>query len=140
MKMNTLLLILVITACSHVNKNEKKYYYSKKELKHGLVKVSKKDAPHLTSKEIETESYNRGRNLYKNHCLECHGIKGEGNGPMAYSMDPAPANLKAIAKNVPYFRLYMTVSKGMSDMPGWEKPVTENDLNDLAVYIKKAFN
>jgi mono/diheme cytochrome c family protein len=37
-----------------------------------------------------------GQALYEQHCVSCHGTKGEGDGPMAASQPKPPANLTAI--------------------------------------------
>lgn len=34
-----------------------------------------------------------GQSLYADHCASCHGARGEGNGPGAAGLSPAPANL-----------------------------------------------
>src|SRR5215470_1371638 len=35
----------------------------------------------------------RGRDLYREHCLGCHGAGGRGDGPVAASITPRPADL-----------------------------------------------
>ncbi len=36
----------------------------------------------------------RGQVLYNHHCLHCHGVSGDGNGPTAYSMTPRPRDYR----------------------------------------------
>jgi mono/diheme cytochrome c family protein len=38
-----------------------------------------------------------GRALFAAHCASCHGIDGEGGGPVAAAMVIAPPNLRALA-------------------------------------------
>lgn len=38
-----------------------------------------------------------GRALFIENCAACHGVDARGNGPMAASLDPAPADLTQIA-------------------------------------------
>jgi mono/diheme cytochrome c family protein len=38
-----------------------------------------------------------GRDLYVQHCASCHGEDGRGNGPVADSLQKAPADLTRIA-------------------------------------------
>ncbi|MBS1202568.1 MAG: hypothetical protein H6R22_1077 [Chromatiaceae bacterium] len=38
-----------------------------------------------------------GKNLYAANCSACHGAHGEGDGPAASGLSPAPANLRALA-------------------------------------------
>ena len=37
-----------------------------------------------------------GRALYLRYCASCHGINGEGNGPLASSLTTPPANLRRL--------------------------------------------
>ena len=40
----------------------------------------------------------RGRVLYLEYCVSCHGITGEGDGPVARSLTTPPANLRRLAE------------------------------------------
>lgn len=35
-----------------------------------------------------------GRNLYMKHCLHCHGVSGDGNGPTAQFLNPRPRDYR----------------------------------------------
>ena len=39
-----------------------------------------------------------GQELFREHCAQCHGSDGTGNGPMAKVLTVAPADLTAISK------------------------------------------
>ena len=39
-----------------------------------------------------------GQELFREHCADCHGEDGTGNGPMAKILTVAPANLTEISK------------------------------------------
>jgi mono/diheme cytochrome c family protein len=39
----------------------------------------------------------QGRDLYRIHCLECHGAEGRGNGPRAALLAPRPGSLVSAA-------------------------------------------
>ncbi len=36
----------------------------------------------------------RGRNLYMKHCVHCHGVSGDGNGPTAQYLNPLPRDYR----------------------------------------------
>lgn len=38
-----------------------------------------------------------GQALFRQHCASCHGESGDGAGPVAASLDPAPSDLRRIA-------------------------------------------
>jgi len=40
-----------------------------------------------------------GAKLYVNHCSACHGMHGEGDGPVAMLLNVTVPNLRALAKN-----------------------------------------
>ena len=39
----------------------------------------------------------RGRAMYEGHCASCHGMNGDGNGPEAAALNPAPTNFRDVA-------------------------------------------
>lgn len=39
------------------------------------------------------EAINRGAELYAQHCSQCHGVEGRGDGILAQALNPKPANL-----------------------------------------------
>ncbi|MFT3731652.1 MAG: cytochrome c [Hyphomicrobium sp.] len=41
----------------------------------------------------------QGSELYREHCAQCHGADGTGDGPMAKVLTVHPANLTAISKS-----------------------------------------
>ena len=51
-----------------------------------LLAVSVMSVPQ-TEAEVE-----RGRLVYQRRCVGCHGVKGDGNGPVATFLDPRPRN------------------------------------------------
>jgi mono/diheme cytochrome c family protein len=45
----------------------------------------------------ESVAAQAGHNLYSQHCEVCHGLRGEGTGPLAEELRVAPADLTTIA-------------------------------------------
>jgi len=39
-----------------------------------------------------------GAALYERHCASCHGLSGQGDGPLATSLTVAPADLTSLAR------------------------------------------
>ncbi len=59
------------------------------------------------------------------------------------SMNPNPANLKKLAREVRDFKFFMSISQWPGDMPGWKEPSNENSLNLFSVFdrvLKKISN
>lgn len=45
----------------------------------------------------ESPAAQRGHNLYEQYCMDCHGMKGQGDGVLAGDLKVAPADLTTIA-------------------------------------------
>ena len=52
----------------------------------------------VSAKTLATINVPSGRELFREHCAQCHGDDGTGNGPMAKVLNVAPADLTAITK------------------------------------------
>jgi len=64
-----------------------------------------------------TESVNKGRELYKNTCVACHGENGMGDGVSASMLIPKPRNLHSLSgwKNgSKVTQIYKTLQEGIS--------------------------
>src|SRR5436190_13185124 len=51
----------------------------------GDAKLPKDDDRHEDGWRLK-----QGRNLYMTHCVHCHGVAGDGNGPTAKFLNPLP--------------------------------------------------
>lgn len=136
MKKYILLILILISAlsCSRINQRSREYYESQHEsqhMRHGVVPLSG-----TVVQKLDEASKTRGKALYEEHCLACHGEKGEGNGPEAQKHTPRPANLRKLAQEVPNFKFYISISQWQGGMPGWKEPFSELDREDLTTYIK----
>ncbi len=88
----------------------------------------------------------RGRVLFANQCVICHGESGDGAGPFAYLMNPRPRDLRkgvfklASTQNlIPSDDdLLRTISRGMpgSAMPPWGH-LPQEDLFALVAYVRQ---
>lgn len=140
MKMTTLLLgLFILTTCSNVNRESRTYYDNNKNpIRHGIVPISKESKPKkaLKLEPINDEAVARGEFVYQQNCQSCHGVDGTGNGPMTNQLQARPANLVKLAKEVPYFKFYIMVSRWQGDMPGWKNVLSEKEVRDLEQYIR----
>lgn len=124
---------LLTQGCSQINTESQEHWKHKHIPKHGIKIIpSKEEAPQTAS----TESIARGKKLYQQNCLECHGPKGEGDGPTALRHNFIPQDLKEQVANTPNFEFYINLSEWKGTMPGWKNQFTRNELKDLAAYIK----
>jgi DMSO reductase family type II enzyme heme b subunit len=86
-----------------------------------------------------------GKLVYERKCLLCHGEKGDGKGPVASEINPAPRDftrgvykIRTTASKVPSDQdLFKVITDGMpgTTMPAW-KVLPEKQRWDVVAYIK----
>ena len=87
-----------------------------------------------------------GEAVYQRRCVGCHGVKGDGNGPVATFLNPRPRNFTIGAfkfRSTPSGSLptdgdlYRTLTRGVrwTAMPTWHE-IPEKDRIAVIAYIK----
>ena len=103
-------------------------------------------APKLASNVKAAALLDRGSSVYREHCVQCHGVLGDGHGELAATLTPRPSDFTA---GVYKFRstptgelptdadLFRTISVGVSGtaMADYEY-LSELDRRALVVYLK----
>ncbi len=88
-----------------------------------------------------------GKALYQDHCTQCHGEDGDGNGVMADRLDPRPRDFRrgiykirtTMQGELPTdLDLFRIIGKGMpgTSMPAWGDHLSDDQIWQLAHYIK----
>ncbi|RMT77764.1 FTR1 family protein [Pseudomonas viridiflava] len=81
----------------------------------------------------------RGAPLYAQHCSVCHGDTGAGDGPAGIGLEPAPGNLRDVARldRLSLYSLYTTTGQGIAgtDMPAFADQLDDRQRWDIATYI-----
>jgi putative copper resistance protein D len=79
----------------------------------------------------------RGKAVYEQHCLACHGAQGRGDGyPF---LKPPPADLGAAAtRSKTDADLLITIRHGHPDtaMGSWRFALTEKEVWDVLAYVR----
>ena len=81
----------------------------------------------------------QGRDLYRIHCLECHGTEGRGDGPRAALLAPRPGNLVSAATSTKTDEeLLEILAKGVprTAMRGWSDQLSDEEQRNLLVYVR----
>lgn len=87
----------------------------------------------------DTASIARGRGLYEAQCATCHGLSGRGDGPLAASLRPRPADFRVhMAAGHTDGELFTWLSKGVpgTAMPPFEAQIPETDRSHLVNFIR----
>jgi mono/diheme cytochrome c family protein len=128
-------LLVSFLSCSQLNQESKRHHQdSQPRMRHGIVPVDTQSAVQL--RPVNLESVNRGREVYLQHCMDCHGIEGKGSGPVAARDGLLVPNLKATLSEVPHFEFFISFSEWKGTMPGWRNPLTTKEREDLVEYLK----
>ncbi len=81
----------------------------------------------------------RGRRLYRDNCVACHGSDGDGEGPRAYFIYPRPRNLAHPASRGDFNRevLFRAIKYGVRgrEMPAWGKVLDDRQILDITAYL-----
>ena len=87
--------------------------------------------------------FSRGAQVFDRHCASCHGSNGQGSGPEAFALVPAPADLEWLARTPkgragPY--MYWTIAEGggqfESDMPSFKRKLSPKDIWSVIAYVR----
>ncbi|HVN55435.1 MAG TPA: copper resistance protein CopC [Anaerolineaceae bacterium] len=88
----------------------------------------------------EAASIASGLAVYQRNCSSCHGVTGNGNGPLATGLNPPPADLTKHAAIGIHTdgQLFRWISDGYpnSAMPAFANSLTEKQRWDLVNYIR----
>ena len=85
----------------------------------------------------------RGSALFDRHCASCHGWSGQGTGPDAFGLVPAPADLQWLARTPksraePY--IYWSIAGGGkefgSEMPAFKRSLSNREIWAVTAYLR----
>jgi mono/diheme cytochrome c family protein len=86
----------------------------------------------------DEKSITRGKDLYAQNCLSCHGATGKGDGPAAKDL-PKKVHDLADAKTVGETdgALFWKITEGKAPMTSYEKLLSEEDRWHVVNYLRK---
>lgn len=91
--------------------------------------------------KMSQQSIDRGKELFSQNCIVCHGENGDGKGPRAAELNPAPADLRA---HMPFHtdpQFFSFIANGFpgTAMPAWKDQISTEDIWNLLNYLRSAF-
>ncbi len=87
----------------------------------------------------DQERLERGRIIYEQRCLDCHGSEGRGDGRKALSLSPRPGNLISAATSAKSDEdLLKIIASGRprTEMPAWKDELSDEQQRDVLAYIR----
>ncbi|MEX2227498.1 MAG: CopD family protein [Dehalococcoidia bacterium] len=84
------------------------------------------------------ESVGRGRELFQQNCIVCHGVDGRGDGPQAADLNPAPTDfrLHLPLHTDPQFYAFIADGYRGSAMPAFGEAFSEEDIWNLVNFLR----
>ncbi len=86
-----------------------------------------------------SDNLDHGQAIYRQHCMECHGATGRGDGVKAPFLSPRPGNLISAATSVKTdSELLRTIAQGKprTAMPAWQEILPAEDRQAVLQYIR----
>src|SRR5207244_362236 len=81
----------------------------------------------------------QGKQLYRDHCMRCHGAPGVAPEAFALGLMPPPANLAEVARTWTAAELYWAIKHGikMTAMPAWEYRLSDAELWAIVAFVAR---
>jgi copper transport protein len=88
------------------------------------------------------DSIDRGKMLFQQNCISCHGIDGRGDGPDSVNLSPAPTDfrLHMPLHTDPQFYAFIANGYPGSAMPQFANVFSETDIWNLVNFLRSAFS
>ncbi len=85
----------------------------------------------------------RGEAIFQGQCFECHGRRGQGDGPRSHFIHPRPRDFTSADSRARFQRaeLFRAIARGKRGtvMPAWDKVLSPQQIADVAEYVYTRF-
>ena len=80
----------------------------------------------------------KGKSIYGDKCVKCHGEKGKGDGRKAADLEKKPADYTDKAKMAKFTDedLKKAVKEGKKPMPAFGKKLSDEEIDGVIAYIR----
>ena len=79
----------------------------------------------------------RGKQVFETICFVCHGMKGEGDGPIIGRFPNPPSLMAAHAKSLPDGQIFHVITRGQGIMPPHAVQVLAEDRWRVILYLRQ---
>ncbi len=85
----------------------------------------------------EKGNIKRGSEVYLDNCTPCHGIDGDGQGPLGPRLGARDFTKGKFKNGGSEEQLFDTISNGIPPkMPTWKKKLTVQERRDVAAFVR----
>ncbi|HEX8502449.1 MAG TPA: c-type cytochrome [Pyrinomonadaceae bacterium] len=78
----------------------------------------------------------RGRAVYAEHCVRCHGSDGQGRTRMGETVEPPDLSDPAWQRGRGNARMAASVANGRGQMPAFKKKLSRQDIAASIAYVR----
>lgn len=92
----------------------------------------------LQSPIVATEETRReGRRLFETFCAVCHGVNGDGDGPLVPKIPNPPAYSSAAVRTLPAGQLFHVMTYGSGRMPSYAAQLTRDERWKVVAHVQE---
>jgi len=86
----------------------------------------------------DTAAIDAGRATFQANCAICHGPRGLGDGPAAFTLSPRPVNLQVHVPQHATGEIFYWISEGVAGtgMPAWKEKLSEEQRWQIVRYLQ----
>lgn len=89
----------------------------------------------------DVDSVSAGRQLFEQHCQQCHGYYGEGNGIVGAALvDQRPANLLRLAGKQAEGAFAWKIRQGRGQMPAFAGKLSDTEIWQIVNFVASLEN
>ena len=88
----------------------------------------------------DVDSVSAGKQLFEQHCQQCHGYYGEGNGIVGAMLDQRPANLLRLAGKQAEGAFAWKIRSGRGDMPAFGSILSDMEIWQIVNFVASLEN
>jgi mono/diheme cytochrome c family protein len=84
----------------------------------------------------DTKTVEQGKQLYETFCAVCHGLSGDGDGPLVPLIPNPPAYRSEHVRALPAGHLFHVITFGSGRMPAYASQVAAADRWSIVAYVQ----
>lgn len=107
-------------------------------LEPALAPAKNAEAP--VSAAIAAAESEPGKKLFQQHCVSCHGVKGDGNGPAAATLPRRPSSFLVDRPDPKYAEQVIANGVPGTSMPPWSMRLSETERTELVTYVRSLYS
>lgn len=86
--------------------------------------------------KASADSVEKGRQLYEQNCVSCHGENADGKGVAGMMLNPKPSNLRVMSGTHPDGDFAYKIREGRGAMPSWKSTFKDEQVWHLVNFIQ----